>query len=261
MFKFSMTRDATIRNENCEFISELPCNDSNKMCIVKHDNGKRYVMKKVEALRVASIEYSIGKALECELLLCVFDIDFCNLVLCIPHFESQDLFDKLHNSLDIINKRSIWDQVIEAIDYLHTVGIAHCDIKSENILVNENGEVKLIDFATVQICNARTKSKIGTISNWTPEQCLGIFWEPIKSDVWCLGLLLYELCTERGIWGKAHESDEIYRLYCLEGMEFIVEACNVSPSVMSILKRSLVIETHRPETIEFIKETKVDFRE
>ena len=80
----------------------------------------------------------------------------------------------------------------------HQLGkiIIHRDIKSHNIFLMKDGRVKLGDFGIVKVLE-NTKSKaetmIGTPYYFSPEMCKGEQYDE-KTDVWSLGVLLYEMC-------------------------------------------------------------------
>src|SRR5262245_1591418 len=94
-------------------------------------------------------------------------------------------------------------QVCAALDEAHMQGVAHCDIKPENILVRtvpEGLQVKVLDFgiAALRDVNAgrltRTGAVVGTPYYMSPEQCLGDEVEG-RSDIYSLGIVLFEMLT------------------------------------------------------------------
>lgn len=85
---------------------------------------------------------------------------------------------------------------MEALEFLHGLGLIHCDLKPENILVKSysRSEVKMIDlgsscFETDHLC-----SYVQSRSYHAPEVLLGLPYDK-KIDVWSLGCILAELCT------------------------------------------------------------------
>lgn len=83
-------------------------------------------------------------------------------------------------------------QMISAVDYLHQQNIVHRDIKPENVLL-VGKRIKLIDFGLSNTYNprARLKTPCGSPCFAPPEMVCGMDYDPIKSDVWSLGITLY----------------------------------------------------------------------
>ena len=105
-------------------------------------------------------------------------------------------------------------QVAEALHYIHQNNVVHCDIKTENILVGEDASgkrrklhIKLLDFGLARSMTAsRTTTTLsGTPHYVAPERIRG---EPATpaSDVYGLGILLYEMLTGRVPWDGAVEN-------------------------------------------------------
>ncbi|XP_076888334.1 uncharacterized protein LOC143538736 [Bidens hawaiensis] len=92
--------------------------------------------------------------------------------------------------------QSITIQCLEALQFLHGLGLIHCDLKPENILVKSYSrcEIKVIDlgsscFETDHLC-----SYVQSRSYRAPEVILGLPYDK-KIDIWSLGCILAELCT------------------------------------------------------------------
>lgn len=92
----------------------------------------------------------------------------------------------------------IMDRVTSAITHAHEHHIIHRDIKPHNILMDQNGNVKVTDFgiavAMTSATITHTNSVIGSAHYFSPEQAKGSYAN-IKSDIYSLGIVLFEMLT------------------------------------------------------------------
>lgn len=90
-------------------------------------------------------------------------------------------------------------QVASALSEAHSKEIVHRDIKSQNILVSDKGNIKVTDFgiarATTSATLVNTKEIIGSVHYASPEQARGGFVDA-RSDIYSLGIMMYELATK-----------------------------------------------------------------
>lgn len=102
-------------------------------------------------------------------------------------------------------------EIAYALCHLHTHGIIHRDVKPENVLVDETGHVKVIDFGIAQLIDPElgTKSKefsrlVGTPVYMSPEQRENPANVSYPSDIYSLGIIAYELVLGKLCLGQVH---------------------------------------------------------
>ncbi|KAL6310438.1 kinase-like protein [Sparassis latifolia] len=124
-----------------------------------------------------------------------------------PNFSrrpSHDLFECIeqskHKRLSENQARYIFAQVVEAVYYLESQGITHCDIKDENLVVDQDLKVKLIDFGSAVVvdpCAPRPYYTLffGTTAYAASEILLKRPYRAPHAEIWTLGVLLSYLLT------------------------------------------------------------------
>ncbi|KAI8324658.1 kinase-like protein [Martensiomyces pterosporus] len=86
--------------------------------------------------------------------------------------------------------------ILTALAYLHERRIVHCDLRSDNVLIGSNGQVKLADFSSAAHLSTDQKSAqktaLGAVYWMAPELAKGAGYSP-STDVWAAGALIYEM--------------------------------------------------------------------
>ena len=118
--------------------------------------------------------------------------------------ELKEIIERKHVGAEYIQPLQINDiinyaiQIAEGLDSAHKKGIIHQDIKSSNIMVTNDGKVKIMDFGLAKIQGSKETTKIdttiGTAYYMSPEQIRGGDLEH-KTDLWSFGVVLYEMLT------------------------------------------------------------------
>lgn len=118
------------------------------------------------------------------------------------HFAATPVLDhaELRRRLELIV------EVCNAVAYAHGRGVIHCDLKPTNVLVDEGGRAKVLDFGLARLLeldpttslNLGGNGLMGTLAYMSPEQAAGRASDiDIRSDVYAIGVMLYELLTGR----------------------------------------------------------------
>ena len=117
--------------------------------------------------------------------------------------EGQTLSDVIYqNSLTFNRKIDLLIQVCKGLAYAHKLGVIHRDIKPANILVDHEGNARLLDFGIASFFKDKqaseeneTKLVMGTEAYMAPEQRQGITETSELSDIYSLGVVIYELLS------------------------------------------------------------------
>ncbi|XP_066935883.1 sperm motility kinase 3A-like [Clytia hemisphaerica] len=132
------------------------------------------------------------------------------------------LNERMHTKPNI---REIFTQTLNGVHQCHLKSIAHCDLKLENVLINQDGAVKITDFGLGMIPSSPgngCQKFCGTPEYMAPEVHRGYVgfdntpYDPFKADMWSLGAILYAMLTGKFLpinWSKdLFVSDELHDL-------------------------------------------------
>ena len=150
-------------------------------------------------------------------------------------------------------------QIAKALDCAHKNNIIHRDIKPQNILVTENGEIKVTDFGIAKLADSKTmtntKSVIGSAHYLSPEQAKGNYID-VRSDIYSFGILMYEMVT-----GKLpFDGDSVVTVALKHIQEVPLAPKNVNTGVLSNLNELILkcIEKEPVKRYQNIKEVIID---
>ncbi|MBT6434243.1 MAG: serine/threonine protein kinase [Deltaproteobacteria bacterium] len=137
---------------------------------------------------------------------------------------------KLGEPVPLVYAAHITQSVAAGLDYAHArtdlegkpLGIVHRDISPQNILVSQDGHVKVIDFGVAKAANKVNETRVGVLKGkyayMSPEQAMG---DPIdgRTDVFALAITLYEITTGARLFKRKNE---------LETLHAVIE-CEITP--------------------------------
>ncbi len=125
------------------------------------------------------------------------------------YVEGQTLRDVLNREAPMPPKRAleIMEPVLAALAIAHNAGLVHRDVKPENVLISDRGQIKVADFGLAKAVSSQSNTAtqglvIGTVSYLPPELVMSGHADA-RSDVYSAGIVLFELLTGR----KPHTGD------------------------------------------------------
>lgn len=149
-----------------------------------------------------------------------------NWFMATEFIEGKTLRAVLNDSpLTLQSVAGIAEQLAAALSRAHEAGIIHRDIKPENIMIRDDGIVKILDFGLAKLTESQSKNLdteaetrvrlqtsagliLGTLAYMSPEQARGQRIDA-RTDVWSLGVVLYEMLTGKSPFAGETTSDII----------------------------------------------------
>ncbi|KAJ7158294.1 kinase-like domain-containing protein [Mycena crocata] len=151
--------------------------------------------------------------------------------------------------------KHIFIQLLDAVEYCHSLGIYHRDLKPENVLCFDGGfRVAITDFGLATTEKLSEEFRTGSVYHMSPECQGGEFapsgsYSPMFNDIWSLGIVLLNLTTGRNPWKAATLSDSTFRAYLHDPAEFLTTVLPIAPQLNAILVRMLEIDWRHRMTI------------
>ena len=141
-------------------------------------------------------------------------------------------------------------ELLAALDYAHRkadeagrpLGLVHRDISPQNVMLSFEGEVKLLDFGIARAADSARKTRAGVLKGkfayLSPEQAAGAPADQ-RSDLFAVGILLFELLTGTRLFHAASEFETLDRVRSLQPPSVLVSQPHLPPQLDAILARAL----------------------
>ncbi|GFR51624.1 hypothetical protein Agub_g14051 [Astrephomene gubernaculifera] len=176
------------------------------------------------------------------------------LYIITEYAANGNLHDYIKKQKSRLTEELIWKlyiQILLGLNHMHSRKILHRDIKTLNVFLDEDVNVKLGDMGVAKILSTNTnfaKTIVGTPYYLSPELCEDKPYNE-KSDVWALGVVLYECCTQRHPFDADNQGALILKI--LRGK--FPPVTGYSPDISDLIKRCLTQNANRrPNTFKLL---------
>jgi serine/threonine protein kinase len=189
------------------------------------------------------------------------------------YIEGETLRQRmLAGPLTLVDALGIAEQVAAAITAAHAAGIIHRDIKPENIMLRRDGLVKVLDFGLAKLVQQKTLAPedstrvfvktsagtvMGTVAYMSPEQARGLTVDA-RTDVWSLGVILYELISGKAPFSGTTTSDLLVSVLERNPPPLSVAIPDISETLEFVIMKALAKE--RDERYQTVHEILADIR-
>ena len=191
-------------------------------------------------------EAQTASSLEHPNICVVHDIDQTDdgrMFIVMPCYEGETLQARIENGpLDLDEALDIVSSVASGLAKAHQKGIIHRDIKPSNIFITEDSVPKIVDFGLAKTAEqtkiTRTGTTIGTVAYMSPEQARGNEVDS-RSDVFSLGVVLYELLTGKQPFHGDHEAAVLYSIIHDEPEPLHTHRSDLSEDLQHLIDKAL----------------------
>jgi eukaryotic-like serine/threonine-protein kinase len=159
---------------------------------------------------------------------------------CMELVRGSTLKERLHQQgpLSLADLVRLAHELCAALDYIHSHGVVHRDVKPENIMMQPEGAAKLMDFGVAQLLSFEDLTSLGGFHGspayMAPEQVAGGLVDA-RTDVYALGITLYEAATAR----RAVEGDSISVIVQKVAREYPTPPAGLPLYFQAILMRAM----------------------
>ena len=159
-------------------------------------------------------------------------------------------FIRKSKQLTVDTAISIAMQICEGLSEAHNLGIVHRDLKPSNIMIEDNGDARIMDFGIARSIKGKditgTGVMIGTPEYMSPEQVEGKEVDQ-RSDIYSLGIILYEMLTGR----RPFEGDTAFAVGVKQKSEIPEEPIQFNPRIPQDLNRLILKCLEKEKEVRF----------
>jgi serine/threonine protein kinase len=214
-----------------EYIRRIGSGFCSTVALVRHTlTGDLWACKAVsrtllianELLEPFERELRLFEALRHPHVVAFREIVYLDHLICVimEYCSGGDMFDYIIHSGPIPENRArvMFHHLVDALKYLTMRNVCHRDIKLENVLISDDGMLKLCDFgfSRIQSPNALVATPCGSPVYTAPEIFHGGGYDGHKADVWSLGIVLFAMCVGKQPFRSDNPADLVEKITAQE---------------------------------------------
>jgi len=193
--------------------------------------------------------------------------DLGHTFIIMDYAPDSDLFTQILHQCRYLGDdaliKHVFLQIVDAVQYCHSLGIYHRDLKPENVLCFDHGyRVAITDFGLATTEKSSAEFRTGSVYHMSPGKAFSRFiqtsflslcdiecqagdstpgssYSPMYNDIWSLGIILLNLTTGRNPWKSATPDDPTYEAYLNDPDNFLTSVLPISDELNDILVQIL----------------------
>jgi len=238
--------------------------------LVNRNTGEACAVKEMniedkERSKIAQKEVCVHKLLKHPNIVQCYGsrIDLNHQFIFLEYCNGGELFDRIEPESGMPEHQAqyYFRQLISAMNYLHHRGVAHRDVKPENLLLSEDDVLKLSDFGMATVFRHQGKERLlerrcGTTAYCAPEMLMKPRYNAEPSDIWSCGVVLVAMVTGELPWNQATMDMSDYAKWKDGDIEKSLHWQRVKDNLLlSLIKKTLAHNPSKRYTIDQIKNT------
>lgn len=194
----------------------------NKVFAVKEFRAKFTTESKRDYTKKITSEYCIGSTLKHPNVIETIEISFENdRLVQVMEYCDYDLFAiVMSNKMTENEINCCFKQILNGLRYIHSIGLAHRDLKLDNCVINKDGIVKIIDFGSAVVYQYPFSNKlieatgiVGSDPYLAPEVCVFNTYDPRPVDIWSIAIMYCCMVLKKFPWKIPKLSDPSFKAF------------------------------------------------
>eukprot|EP01119_Soliformovum_irregulare_P000238 TRINITY_DN10174_c0_g1_i1.p1 TRINITY_DN10174_c0_g1~~TRINITY_DN10174_c0_g1_i1.p1 ORF type:complete len:268 (+),score=90.30 TRINITY_DN10174_c0_g1_i1:82-885(+) len=237
-----------------EVVKCLGAGNFGRVDLVKDNTGRQYALKSIDkttaTYRASHVQQEVraGELLKCTGVARMFNYweSATHVFLLMEYIQGSDMITYMEKKnfepFNEITARKYFTQIITTLNQCHTKGIAHRDLKLDNLIIDHNEDIKVIDFGLCKTSDtSNCRDAVGSIEYCAPEIVKRRPYDAFLSDVYSAGVLLFAF-----LYGEFPFSIDKIKAHAQRGaplqLKFLDDKVTISEEAKDLLQKMMNID-------------------